>query len=109
MKQYFFKKTSNLKSKVTIQVNPNVKLKTTNEERPTQNNYSLMSDIKNKTTTAISNIKNRVRSFNISNVKSESKELFNIKNKVDIKEESFRSLDKFNDLDCPHIPLTHPK
>ncbi|MCI6775100.1 hypothetical protein [Methanobrevibacter boviskoreani] len=44
--------------------------------------------------------------FNVSNVKSESKELFNIKNKVDIKEKSFRSLDKFNDLDYPHIPLT---
>ena len=42
--------------------------------------------------------------FNVSNVKSESKELFNIKNKVDIKEKSFRSLDKFNDLDYPHIP-----
>ena len=44
--------------------------------------------------------------FNVSNVKSESKELFNIKNKVDIKEKSFRSLDKFNDLDYPYIPLT---
>ena len=97
---------SNLKTKGTIQVNPNVKLKNTDKERPTQNNYSLISNIKNKTTTAISNIKNRVRSFNISNVKSKSKEIFNIKNKVNIKEKSFKSLDKFNDFDYPHIPLT---
>ena len=54
---------SNLKTKGTIQVNPNVKLKNTDKERPTQNNYSLISNIKNKTTTAISNIKNKVKNF----------------------------------------------
>ncbi|MDY5614447.1 hypothetical protein [Methanobrevibacter boviskoreani] len=54
---------SNLKTKGTIQVNPNVKLKNTNKKRPTQNNYSLISNIKNKTTTAISNIKNKVKNI----------------------------------------------
>ena len=54
---------SNLKTKGTIQVNPNVKLKNTDKERPTQNNYSLISNIKNKTTTAISNIKNKVKNI----------------------------------------------
>ena len=46
----FIKKTGNPKSKVTIQVDQ--KIKNTNKKRYTQNNYSLISNIKNKTTTS---------------------------------------------------------
>ena len=63
--QYTNTPPSNLKTKGTIQVNPNVKLQTTNKKRYTQNNYSLISNIKNKATTAISNIKNKL--INIKN------------------------------------------
>lgn len=61
--QYTNTPPSNLKSKGTIQINPNINLNSNNNERFNQNNYNITSNIKNKIRQDISKIKNRFNTF----------------------------------------------